>query len=245
MTEEFKRLKVDVEDIIRLGLYLSPNEVKNKLDESLNEVNNLLETIDRTFSSSSPTNLEGLLSNFDSVLNVISSFNSSIPEEILSIKKIFDFIQGGKINLTSLISSLSSLLPTGVKSLINETGNMISSLFGIVHFLKNFDPKSFAQNLISNLFTSIINKLPGNILKNISDNIFNGSSLSNIIGSVLGGGGVGNPVSAIVNAVFGRCASTASMKPINTLCGGFECPDAISLTEKHIRKKEEEENNGK
>jgi hypothetical protein len=28
MTEEFKRLKVDVEDIIRLGLYLSPNEVK-------------------------------------------------------------------------------------------------------------------------------------------------------------------------------------------------------------------------
>jgi hypothetical protein len=116
---------------------------------------------------------------------------------------------------------------------------MISSLFGIVHFLKNFDPKSFAQNLISNLFTSIINKLPGNILKNISDNIFNGSSLSNIIGSVLGGGGVGNPVSAIVNAVFGRCASTASMKPINTLCGGFECPDAISLTEKHIRKKEE------
>ncbi len=245
MADDYKRLKVDVEDILTLALSFSPEEVKSKINDSIDKIDDIINTIDDAFSSHPTIGLENILSKFDVAINFISPFANEFSSQIVTMREIFGFLTEGRNNASSIISIISGFLPSGVKSILSEGVNIINSVYGIVHFIKNLNPQSIAQNFVSGLVGSIINKLPNNIFTNILGNIFGGSSLSNILGNIFGNLGGSNPISGIVDTVFGRCCSTASIKPMDIISGGFEAPDTIILSEKHIRGAiEEEENNG-
>jgi len=235
MSENRQRLKVDVEDLIRLAVEFSPAEAKQKIEELYNRVDAVAKGLDTVFNSPTLHGLEGFLSKMDGVISFLNTMTGgslgNVLQGIAVFRNITSILESGKLSATSLIATITSFLPAGVKEALGEAGKVFNTVMGVVQFLKNLDPRKVALGFVGGLIAGAINRVLPAPIANFLGNILGGTPL----GQILNLGGGGSIIDRVLGSIFGSAPATASVKVMDSLPGGFEAPDGIILSEKHIR----------
>ncbi len=231
--DDKKRLKVDIEDIIRLAIEFSPKEAEEKILSICRQITELFQKLEDTLSTPNFHELEGLLRKFDSAISLISTVTDGKLTIFNTFRNIVSLLNGGKSNVSSLISSLTNFPPSTFSTFLREVGGLSNSVLGAVQFFTSLNPKTIVQNLIGGIVGATVGRLLPSTLSNILSAIFSGTPIGNLLQGI--SGRERGILGEIVNTIFGFPPSTSSVKPVDSLQGGFESPDGIQLSEKHIR----------
>jgi len=233
-----KRCKVDIEDLIRLAVAFGPDGAKEKIEEMAQRIEDIFSGLDRAFASPKLDGFHDCLNKLDGVISFMQSITGEELQGFSTIRSILGLLQGGRGNLESILSIVSSFLPSGIRSLLGEAGRLFNTVMGLVTFLKNFNPRNLLQGFLGGIFRGAFGKILGGSVGKALSSFLSGTPVGQLLGSAFASAGTG--LAAVASAVFGSTASTVSVAPKDTLGGGFEGDDGIVLSEKHIRGEEDE-----
>lgn len=242
MAETRQRIKIDVEDILQLAVELGPEEAKNKILDIYNKIDTVYNGLEGIFDNPTINGFQDLLNKFDSALGVLNELTggslASVAKGLSFFRNLASIIENGKLNLNNCIAFFTSFFPSNVKSVLSEAAGYFGTFMGIVQYLKNTSPDQIVKDVVKYFIGSALNKLLPAPFKGMFGNLLGGSTIGDLLAGFSGGGGI---LGSVLGAAFGSLPSTASVKVMDTLPGGFEDPDGIMLSEKHIRFQEKQE----
>jgi len=230
---ERKRCKVDVEDLILLAVEFGPDGARERLEDISRRIDDLLSGFDQILTTPRLNGFQDCLGKLDGLIATIQALTGETFHGLTTMRSIISFLEDGRMNLSSILSIISSFLPSGMASILSEAGRIFSAVMGLVNFLKNFNPRTIVQGFLGGIFRGAFGKILGGAAAQAVATFTSGTPAESILGSAFAsiGGGLG----AVAKAVFGTPASTISVQPRSTLGGGFEDDDGVQLSEKHLR----------
>ncbi len=245
MAEELKQpLNISLEDL--LNLFLEVPDLETKVDKLSEEVDNIINNLNSSLDDRGCNSFQNILRALDTSLAEFDSIDDNILTKIPFLRSIKDLFESIGNNSINLLSVFSGLIPSSIRSIINEVGGYAGAISNIVHFVTTFNPTDFAKFFASTLLQSVFGGLIGGSGINLAGmviGIINGklnlSSLASNFLSNIGGGILNGFLGSIVGGL-GKCECSA-VQPMKPIPGGFEAPDSIYLSEMHIRFKTKED----
>ena len=203
--------KIDLKDVIFL-LSRDPN-IKEKVDDLAESVGKIGNGIDNV------TSIHNVIQQLDTSQNILSTIPSLIFERVPIIKDVFNLVNSMRNGTFNIISIISGVLPSSIKSLFSEMQGSITSTFNVLPLVGKFlNPSSIVNNLLPESVSNTLKPVQ-NVLSSI------GSSIPSGVSNLLNIGSRGGKTTSNIGK---------SRPPIT---GCFEFPDSVQLTEYHARPK--------
>lgn len=245
MAEELKQsLNISLEDL--LTLLLEVPDLEAKIDALLDEADNIINNLNSCLDDRGCNSCQNILNSLDTSLAEFETIDDNILTKTPSLKGVEDSFDSIGNNYINLLSVFSGLVPSSIRSLVDEGGGYTKVFPNMVQFVTTFNPTDFAKFFASTLLQSVFGGLIGGSGINLAGmvlGILNGKlNLPTIASNFLPNTeeGVLNNFMCSKVGGLGKCGCTA-VQPMKPLPGGFEIPDSIDLSEMHIRFKTKED----
>ncbi|MCS7242943.1 hypothetical protein [Candidatus Caldatribacterium sp.] len=227
-----RRLKIDLEDLITLALELGPERAKAEVTTIQTEVERMCTIFDHLKENLSVSSFHTVLDQFDRIVQAVESttWNGKFTATLATLRNLVAITQNGRVNLANLLTSFTSFLPSGVFGILKETLRSFLAFMGLVQSLRGVNPSALGRQMVWSIFGSAINRLLPVPLQNIQAVDVATVDLEGNLGAF--GQGI---LTGVIQRTFGAQPATASVQLMDSLPGGFELPDGIALSEKHIR----------